>query len=369
MEEAEAEAAPWQTKSRWQSELAEICKSGDEERLRDLCGTFHLKRKHLEEPFARSFPEAIVLNSKLKGSQPRKVLLEQFTPLHLACWHDNRTIVEALIHADDPVDHFVFDSSGRTPFKVCVDAGATGALAEMESLIATSDMSSRVLFQPDASGQTPFHSAVENGYKTLPKVLYECGSNANRAATICVTQICDGNATSSRVVATPLHAACIYAGRGDPNYLILIERLLTVYNADRHAVVECGACSSDAICDCPYANLTARSILDVDDDFRADREDARALFLRMPAKRPKRPVKERAAKLGLELPPTPDGARAVVKSGSPESKKKARKVIQRHQQACHQKVQRAEDIAEHSPSVWGGKKRRDGVQLRYYFGI
>ena len=103
----QAEAAPWQTKSRWQSELAEICKSGDEERLRDLCGTFHLKRKHLEEPFARSFPEAIVLNSKLKGSQPRKVLLEQFTPLHLACWHDNRTIVEALIHADDPVDHFV----------------------------------------------------------------------------------------------------------------------------------------------------------------------------------------------------------------------------------------------------------------------
>ena len=158
MEEAEAEAAPWQTKSRWQSELAEICKSGDEERLRDLCGTFHLKRKHLEEPFARSFPEAIVLNSKLKGSQPRKVLLEQFTPLHLACWHDNRTIVEALIHADDPVDHFVFDSSGRTPFKVCVDAGATGALAEMESLIAASYMPSRVLFQPDASGQTPFHS-------------------------------------------------------------------------------------------------------------------------------------------------------------------------------------------------------------------
>ena len=129
-----------------------------------------------------------------------------------------------------------------------------------------------------------------------------------------MTQICDGNAASSWVSATPLHAACIYAGRGDPNYLILIERLLTDYNADRHAVVECGACSSDAICDCPYANLTARSILDVDDDFRADREDARALFLRMPAKRPKRPVKERAAKLGLELPPTPDGARALLYS-------------------------------------------------------
>ena len=71
----QAEAAPWQTKSRWQSELAEICKCGEEERLRDLCCTFHLKRKHLEEPFARSFPEAVVLNSKLEGSQPRKVLI------------------------------------------------------------------------------------------------------------------------------------------------------------------------------------------------------------------------------------------------------------------------------------------------------
>ena len=86
----EAEAAP-----RWQCELAEICKSGDEGRLRDLCCTFHIKRKHLEEPFARSFPEAIVLNSKLERSQPRKVLLEQFTPLHVACWHGNRTIVYA----------------------------------------------------------------------------------------------------------------------------------------------------------------------------------------------------------------------------------------------------------------------------------
>ena len=32
-------------------------------------------------------------------------------------------------------------------------------------------------------GLPSFHSAVENGYKTLSKVLYECGSNANRAAT------------------------------------------------------------------------------------------------------------------------------------------------------------------------------------------
>ena len=47
----------------------------------------------------------------------------------------------------------------------------------------------------------------------------------------------------------------------DPSYLVLIERLLTVYNVARHAVVECGACSSDVsdvTRDCPYAGLTAR---------------------------------------------------------------------------------------------------------------
>ena len=175
----------------------------------------------------------------------------------------------------------------------------------MESLIATSDMSSRVLFQPDASGQTPFHSAVENGYKTLSKVLYECGSNVNRAATICVTQICDDNATSSRVVATPLHAACIYAGRGDPSYSILIERLLTVYNADRHAVVECGACSSDVICAAHMPTSPRVAFWMLMMTFALIVKTHAHYFYRMPAKRPKRPVKERAAKLGVELPPTP----------------------------------------------------------------
>ena len=94
----------------------------------------------------------------------------------------------------------------------------------------------------------PFIRQLKNGYKTLPNVLCECGSNVNRAAIICVAQKCDGNATSSWVSATPLHVERINAGRGGPNYLILIEHLLTVYNSDRHAVVECGACSSDVIC-------------------------------------------------------------------------------------------------------------------------
>ena len=55
------------------------------------------------------------------------------------------------------------------------------------------------------------------------------------------------------------------------------------------------------------------------------------------------PVKERAAKCGVQLPPTPSGVREAIQSGSPIAKETARKVLQRHQKACHQKVARAEE--------------------------
>ena len=73
----------------------------------------------------------------------------------------------------------------------------------------------------------------------------------------------------------------------------------------------------------------------------------------------------------MELSPTPGEARGAVKNGSPKSKKRARKVIQKHPKACHQKVDRAEKIVEHKAGrfVFGGKKRRDGAQLRHRFGV
>ena len=54
------------------------------------------------------------------------------------------------------------------------------------------------------------------------------------------------------------------------------------------------------------------------------------------------PVKERAKKAGVALPPTPDGVRDAIDSGTPETQRRARKQLQRHQKHCHQKVSRAE---------------------------
>ena len=54
------------------------------------------------------------------------------------------------------------------------------------------------------------------------------------------------------------------------------------------------------------------------------------------------PVKQRAQKIGLELPPTPSGIRQALAGEDDEPKKDARRRLQRHQKACQQAVDRGE---------------------------
>ena len=70
-------------------------------------------------------------------------------------------------------------------------------------------------------------------------------------------------------------------------------------------------------------------------------------------KRPRRttPVKQRAAKMGVDLPPTPSGIREALATGDKERKQDARRQLQRHQKACHQKVDRAETAAAGNPGL------------------
>ena len=69
------------------------------------------------------------------------------------------------------------------------------------------------------------------------------------------------------------------------------------------------------------------------------------------------PVKERAVKAEVELPPTPAGLREQLTSDSPNTRKEAKRRMQRHQKACQQKVARAEEN-DHA--------RRNNNQLRIY---
>ena len=165
-----------------------------------------------------------------------------------------------------------------------------------------------------------------------------------------------GEKTACKVCVTPLHVACIYAGRGDADYSAIVKKLLE-WNADTKLT----ALSSSPDCVSAYDGLTPLEILSVDDDFRASREDLLILF--QPSHRRKRkrttPVKARAVKVGLELPPTPAGVRDQIASASPNTHKQGKARLQRHQKACQQKVQRAEESEEE-------EQRRNNLALRLY---
>ena len=91
-------------------------------------------------------------------------------------------------------------------------------------------------------------------------------------------------------------------------------------------------------------------------------------------KRPRRatPVKERAAKVGVELPPTPAGVRDAIASDSPNTCKEGKRLRllqrNRHQKSLQQRVQREEERAnarDEAPVMAHGT-RRGSTALRYY---
>ena len=75
------------------------------------------------------------------------------------------------------------------------------------------------------------------------------------------------------------------------------------------------------------------------------------------------PVKERAKKAGVALPPTPGGVRgAIDSSGTPETQRRARKQLQRHQKHCQQKVSRAEAAGD--IEKWTRPAAKDAARKR-----
>ena len=84
-------------------------------------------------------------------------------------------------------------------------------------------------------------------------------------------------------------------------------------------------------------------------------------------KRRTTPMKDRAAKLGIGLPPTPHGTRQDLASEDVERQRKAKRRLQRHQKACHQVVDRAEKEQDYDDHLYYRRRALDAqVKARSY---
>ena len=341
---------PCQTAELWTQELSRICESGSAAELLALCEKYRLKSKHLNAPL----PGAFIYEFFPTNHFTRQLVVEDARPLHKACVSANLEVVKAL--QDFGVDGIVVDSLGRTPFTCAVGTGSAGCINALRfrGVRGRGEYSSCQVFMPDHCGQTPFHLACELGYAGVMEWLWRQGSDINAAATIEVAHVSDGKVTTYKVCVTPLQVACIYAGRS-PEYAAVVRKLLE-WKADAKLT------ATSLIPECPYDGRTALDILSVNDDYRAARDDVLGLFRLQSSSKRKRstPVKERAVKADVELPPTPAGLREQLTSDSPNTRKEAKRRMQRHQKACQQKVARAEENAE------GLHVRRNNNQLRLY---
>ena len=112
--------------------------------------------------------------------------------------------------------------------------------------------------------------------------------------------------------------------------------------------VQCALCAGDQ-CSCGQAFMTGSTPPESAARHMDDSEEiVGVLNSACSTKRKRRgtPVKERAVKAGVSLPPTPDGIRAPLADESPATNKKRLRQLQRHQTACRQLVDRAEKRAD-----------------------
>ena len=140
-----AEAVPCKTKSRWQSELAEICNSGDEETLRDLCERFRLKKNT-----SRSNSPARVKNDGANANprhSARIVVVSHTTPTSLPLVLTNPPLVRR------------FCPSHSKRARPAAAAGATRTWTRRRSG-ATTTTTSRTAWASSAAPRQPQRHAV-----------------------------------------------------------------------------------------------------------------------------------------------------------------------------------------------------------------
>jgi hypothetical protein len=227
----------------------------------------------------------------------------------------------------------------RTPLLLACQGGHTACA----KLLDADD--EYLLNREDLKGQTPFHAACFSGVLELVKLLYNFGAiNINKSAYLLYGDL---NGTYHPVFVTSFVAALLSRSTATVTYLLDLKGIDIFTPAPaRGDYIESARPESGPAC-----GLDGKSPVEIAAFLELDGKllsliEKRVSERLVPRKRRLTPVKTRAAIAGVQLPPTPEGVRESRLLDSPGSKRSAAQDLQKHQNVCFKKADRAEKKGE-----------------------
>ena len=256
--------------------------------------------------------------TEVDDPEQKEFVLEQ-NALHVACEGGFADVARFLMKKG--IRPCTVDSLGRSSLLIACEY----AHFECAELVIAPDLAWSE--KPDNNGRTPFILACNSSNAGLVKLLYRRGVDIHKPAPLIIR--CPSGKTSCKIAFNPL-AAAVISGSSE-----VVSCLLQLGVTDK-TPSKCLSCISE--CPSGFDGLTPLQLAEKvgDDCIR------RKVAADTKRQRRETPVKLRAEKSGVCLPPTPAGVRGGLESSSPVTKAASKKALQRHQKACQQAVDRAE---------------------------
>jgi hypothetical protein len=242
--------------------------------------------------------------------------------LHSAAREGHRDVVEFLLREMTGEDSSTaLTTFMRTPLLLACQGGHL----ECAKLLGIDNP--HILNREDAYEQTPFHAACLAGNAPLIELLYNNGAaDINKSAHV--------GMESGDAFITPFVAVLLSKSTEAITCMLNLKAVDLVTPAQ---TISGPACKFDG-----------QTPAEIAVHLRLDVELVSLINDRISKHKRKRstPVKKRAAKAGVELPPTPAGVRECIQMGSPGEKKAAAQDLQKHQTYCRKKVDKAEKATQ-----------------------